>query len=428
MENKEFQTLLIWNLDTFKEFSKGAMYALKRRLFIEIFAIIYIIAYIYVIGTLKGTFNFFSVIVIIFIIWCVIKLLTRKGGLPYKRMLSNNNGEPPRNNIVISADGIHTQNLDNGNVGEFEYHRVRSIAETKNLIILMLEYQQGLCIDKRNLTGGTSEELTDFLMSACTNLKRRKVYTGKGSKIRKCVILFLIIVAVIFSLFQEVVNDNDMPVDDSYEETYQVSVSKMNSMSYTEIADELKKLGITEISDEMISSLEAEWQQFSEEEKQYIDKVTMLLTGIGCGSYDEETWEWTPSSATVYAFDMEFLNIESMYTEFLTGVSAVGKGDLDFSAIEENLDKVDWDNGTGSRSVKFEWKGGNCYLGAEMMNDWFDFSFADELNVMIAARCEGKQLYFGHDGYQMIYVFYCDSEWASEFEDVTGLVLSETLM
>ena len=49
------------------------------------------------------------------------------------------------------------------------------------------------------------------------------------------------------------------------------------------------------------------------------------------------------------------------------------------SFIEENLDKVNWDNGTGSRSVKFEWRGVNSYLATEVMNDWFALSLFHKL-------------------------------------------------
>lgn len=123
---------------------------------------------------MKDNFGFFSGVAILLVFLGAVKIVTRKGGLQYKRMLSNNHGKPPKNNIVISTEGIHTQSLDNGNVGHIDYHRIRSIAETNNLIILMMEYRQGLCIDKRTLTGGRSEEVTAFLLAACTNLKKKE--------------------------------------------------------------------------------------------------------------------------------------------------------------------------------------------------------------------------------------------------------------
>lgn len=421
MNHKEFSTVITWDLATYKEFSKGALFTMKSRVIIDMIAICYLIAYIFVIGLMKNNFGFFSVVVTLLLIWIVVKLVTRKGGIQYKRMISNNNGQPPRNRMTVTEDGFQAQNLDNENVNNFAFSRVLSIAETENLLIMMMEYRQGFIIDKRTLTGGTYDELVEFLFSSCTNLKKRKIYTGRGSKIRKIIILLLILVGLVFAFVQEATND------DYYEDVYGIPSGKMNDLSYEEIAQEMEILGIKDIPEETLDRLQNEWNQFSKEEQQYLNKATLLLTEIGIGTYDNITWTRTPTSENVYAFDMEFLNVESMYTEFLTGVSAIGGGDLDFTAIEEDLDEVDWENGTGSRFVKFEWKGSSCYLGAEMMNDWFDSSFADNLNIMIAARCDGKQLYFGSDGYQMVYVFYCDSEWAAEFEEVTGIPLSEKL-
>ena len=38
---------------------------------------------------------------------------SKNGDLVYKRMLSTNNGIPPRNEIIFKEDGIYAQNLDN---------------------------------------------------------------------------------------------------------------------------------------------------------------------------------------------------------------------------------------------------------------------------------------------------------------------------
>lgn len=60
------------------------------------------------------------------------------------------------------------------------------------------------------------------------------------------------------------------------------------------------------------------------------------------------------------------------------------------------------------------------------MGDWFDFSVADQLNQIIMEQQEGKRLYFGSDGYQSVYVFYRDAEWAASFTKATGMQLVET--
>lgn len=320
MNDKEFQSLVTWDLDTYKEFSKGAISIMRHRMIIEVIGIFYLIAFMLAMGVMRMDMDFFSVAIIFLIVWGVVKFVTRKGDLQYKRMLSNNNGQPPRNQIIISGEGIQTQNLDNGNATNFEFQRILSIMETKNLLILMMEYRQGLVIDKRTLTGGTSEELAACLLSICTNLKKRKINSGRGSKIRKRIFLLLFVIDCAFALTLKITDDRETP-DNNYEEMYDLSSGKMNTLPYKEIAGVYEALGIEGISEEQIVQLEHEWKQMSEEEREYLDKDAMLLTEIGCGTYDETTWAWIPSSADVYAFDMEFLNIESMYTELMISCS-----------------------------------------------------------------------------------------------------------
>ena len=195
-------------------------------------------------------------------------------------------------------------------------------------------------------------------------------------------------------------------------------------MLYKELAIKLNHLGIMDIKDEMIERLQTEWDQETEEFKEYVSQVTLLLMELGCGYYDQETW--TPSSKYVYAFDMECFDVEAMYKYFFEGVAAIGDGDLDFYVIDENLDKVDWENGTGIRSITFQWNNHQYTLDAQVMNDWFDFSFADKLNQIIIKECSDKQLYFSIDE-QTIFVLYCDENWATSFVELTGMRLTKKL-
>ena len=41
----------------------------------------------------------------------------------------------------------------------------------------------GIILDKRNITGGTKEELVDYLFSVCGNIKKKKVVKSKMSLI-----------------------------------------------------------------------------------------------------------------------------------------------------------------------------------------------------------------------------------------------------
>ena len=201
---------------------------------------------------------------------------------------------------------------------------------------------------------------------------------------------------------------------------------KMNHKSFGEIAAKLRELGIDGINDQMIQDLENGWDQIPYEIRASLDKTAYLLDVLGRGNYDFETLTYTPSSEDVYAFDMEVFNETEMYRDFLRGVAAIGNGELDFTEMEENLEGVDWEAGTGSRGITFKWQGNLYTLEGKVMGDWFDFSVADQLNQMIMEQQEGKRLYFGSDGYQSVYVFYRDAEWAAAFTKATGMQLVET--
>lgn len=205
----------------------------------------------------------------------------------------------------------------------------------------------------------------------------------------------------------------------------------MNQKSFAEIAEILRGQGIEGITDEIVKEMDDNYASLPVEvlmdmmEMEEPNKTAALLSVVGRGKYDYETWDWTPGSHSVYAFDVEVMNISQMYTFFLRGVSAVGDGELDFTNIKEDTSGVDWDAGTGKRSITFDWKGSTYTLEAENDNDWFDFQVAEGLNEIIAAEGGSKKLYFASDGYQECIVFYCEKEWADNFEFKTGLKLED---
>lgn len=200
-------------------------------------------------------------------------------------------------------------------------------------------------------------------------------------------------------------------------------MANLNLKSYKEIAAILEKYGISGISDVSI-------KRFEKNDKLMPvgvihDKTAMLLTEAGMGITNYDTWEWTPTENGVYCFDAEVFDIEKMYTNFLLGVSAISEGELDFKNITEDTGGVDWENGTGKRTVSFEWNGCTYRLEATFEHDWFDFNIAAGLNKIIIENGNGKRLYFTGDGYQECIVFYRDSEWVDAFQKETGMVLSE---
>lgn len=122
----------------------------------------------------------------------------------------------------------------------------------------------------------------------------------------------------------------------------------------------------------------------------FFDKTACLLSSLGRGTFHFHTGDWEPPQNGVYSFDMEGYNIEKMVTHFLLGVSAIGGDELVFTGIQEDTDGVDWEEGAGTRTVRFDWKGKTYPLAAKAMTDWFDPAVANKLNQIILAEGTGK--------------------------------------
>ena len=194
--------------------------------------------------------------------------------------------------------------------------------------------------------------------------------------------------------------------------------------TFAEFAEVFNRYGIQGASPQLTEDLE---QSFSDLPPEVLlSKGAALLTALGEGGYDADAMVWAPSQNGVYAFDMEVSDVGGMYARFLAGVSALAPDELAFENIREDTSKVDWENGTGKRTVTFEWQGEEFTLEAEMQSDWFDLRAANQLNKIIRRHTSGKQLFFTGDGYQECIVFYRDKEWADAFEAETGLELVES--
>ena len=193
--------------------------------------------------------------------------------------------------------------------------------------------------------------------------------------------------------------------------------------SYAEIVEKLKKFEITGITDELIKKLETDYAELPPEVE--FNKTAHLLGILGNGIFDYSKATWTPTENGVYSFDVEIYNVDTMYTNFLIGVSSLNKEELNFQNISEDTSEVNWEKGTGKRTVSFEWKGKRYSLEAEVQGDWFDLNVANELNKIIMENTTDKQLFFANDGFQECIVFYRNKDWANSFEKETGLSLSE---
>ena len=343
-------------------------------------------------------------------------LRKRKGGdIYYKRMLMANNGQPQHLVIELREDGILSTEQATGNHFRFAYDTVKSIIETKNLLLLVLPHRSCLILQKTWVKGGSVEELTAFLFQKCPNIKRKKLRkTGFGT-FAQGLLAAVLIIGSIYAVFclPGVTLLDKLP-------------GKLhNDMTYTQIAEELEKLDIY-ITDQTIRELEAYDAEYLRENgieyyKDYPDfgKAMDVLCWEGGGIYDEHTWEWTPSRSGVYWFDTEVWNMSAIYTDFLTGLSAMDES-LVVSNVTEDYSTADIDNGTGSVTVSFDLNGAHHEIAAEYQGDWFDTGFLLRICQILEKDKEAENLYFYFDD-QAILLYYGTGSQVRQLEWKTGV-------
>lgn len=198
--------------------------------------------------------------------------------------------------------------------------------------------------------------------------------------------------------------------------------SKENvQLSFEEQAKVLSDLGITGLTDEVITGVKEDYEQYPDYP---IDPYLSLLGSIGYGDYDYETYAWTPTSTEVYGFDTEVFNLEKMYTDFINGIISISKNEFSITNIEENLDEVDFENGTGIQSISFKYNDHSYLFKGKVNNDWIDCRIIDFMNDIFEKEKNPKRLLCTLDGGQGYFLFYNSLEWAKEFTQKTNIPLS----
>ena len=203
----------------------------------------------------------------------------------------------------------------------------------------------------------------------------------------------------------------------------QETLMNTNQMTFQEIANELEKLGKTDISEETIKNLEIFWADTPDEFAEDLYKTPLLLTSIGGGSYDYDNHTWTPSSSQLYSFDVEVFDIGQMYTLFLQGISAISNHEFEITNVVEDTSKVNFAEGTGTQIIHFDCNGHSYTYEATANGDWFDVGMLNFMNEVLSKENCSKQLYFMMDGGQECIIFLCTKDWAAQFAQVTGFEL-----
>ena len=330
----------------------------------------------------------------------------KNGGTLYQQILYQHDGNIPHHLITFEEEHMRSRNLLTGNEQTTQYSRYVRIWQSKNLLILFLDVNMYQIVDKRTLTGGTPQELIAYLRSKCPRLKKQ-VLTGKLGRFAR----WLVWVSLALGMIAAAPHLLHIPE--------KLSGRITNEMSFAQMAEELNSLGIT-IDPETLVELEEYESQISSDPYygEYL-KVMDLLCWEGMGKYDEHTWVWTPSESGVYWFDLEVMNISTMYTDFLRGVDAMDEA-LSFSNIQEDYTHVDIESGMGFVILSFDYLGQQYSFNARFEDDWFDTEMLHHIGLILNSDSDPRDLWYAVDG-QGVLLYYGTENQAEALKKKTGI-------
>lgn len=336
----------------------------------------------------------------------------RNGGAVYKRILYQNNGNVPLQTILFEESTIRTRNEITSCDLLTSYDGVRFLAESKNLLLLVTDLKMVQIVNKNTLSGGSRDDLISLLRQKCPKLQKR-IRTGLLARIINVLLCVLLVIGVIWG------SAVLLKIPEK------LSGQLTNDLTYQEIAAELESVGII-ISDRTIQEMEEYDRDYAEEYGDYYrinsdaSKVYDLLYWEGCGVYDDQTWDWTPSTSGIYWFDMEVINVGTIYRDFLRGIEAMDET-LCFTAVSEDYSNVDLENGSGTVRFSFAHDGQVHHFTATFMDDWFDMNILYDVGAVLAADQHYEDLWHAFDDGQGILLYYGTKEHAENLSDLTGL-------
>ena len=188
----------------------------------------------------------------------------------------------------------------------------------------------------------------------------------------------------------------------------------------------LKELGIdaTSVEDEITDS----FASFPAEIMESMDHEQlngMILMNIDWLLYSEESAEPSTGPRQFFCFDMECMELDTMYTAFVQSVAEIAGDDLVFTDITEDTSQVDYDSGTGIQTISFCCNGKAYQYNAIVYNDWFDTGMLTFMNDVISEQSGDRHLYVTSDGYQECIVFCRTGDWVAQLKKATGIILEQ---
>ena len=341
-------------------------------------------------------------------VFVVLYLLThpKKGDIQYKRMLQANGGEPFHQELYFTDTCIQAVNIKNGNHAEFAYDQFRYIIDAPKLLVFVMQHRACLILSKDSLEGGSTESLFAFMKEHCPTLKGKKPRrTVFGHWIHR-IVMVLFAICTLWALL----NLPGIQLSD------RLSGVLTNSMSYQEMADRLAEVDI-QISPDTIREQEEFDREylFDTGEDYYHDaprnqKIIDLLYWESAGVYDEND-QWIASTSGVFWQDFEVWNTDSIYTDFLMGLSCMDE-DLAFVNVFTQTDN-------GIVSITFDWQGQGYRLEAAASDDWFDTSLIYKIEKIIAT--DDERLYLSYDLNNGALFYYGTSQQVRELQKFTDL-------
>lgn len=409
-----FRTETIYDLPVHQEFKKSFQYASRRRSVANIIGCFLVIWYISLFHMKNIIFIYLALVAYLLIVYLVRN--SKNGDINYKRILQSNGGEPMHEQYRFYEDSIHVQNVKNGNQHHYSYEIFRHVINAPHMLILVMEHRSCLILEKPWLKGGSPDELLQFLLHRCSNLKSKRAKgIGFGKFTYRLVAIFLAVGTAI-ALYNLC--------------GIQTANWLKNDMTYAEMAEQLRPLGIV-ISDKTIEemiSYDEEYQTEFGEDYYYGDannrKVIDLLYWEGVGVYDSQTSEWTPSASGIFWFDMEVWNAGAIYSDFFRGLRAMHP-DLNFTNVQEDYSRVDIEAGTGTVGLSFDLNGAHYEMDANYYYDWYDESVLTQILGILCMDDSTENLYYANDG-QAIFLYYGSADQVKQLEQKTGLDFSDS--
>lgn len=410
-EENRFQAEFRYTPENYKEFTKINLEAHFRNTALYLLASVCLVFLIFMLqfGTSATT------LLILSLFWLGLFAFrwfrNRDGGVDYKRLIHNNGDQIPCQRVFVGEFGVRTLNESTGKDVTDTFDSIRYAMESKNLLILVDHLKLCHIIDKNTLQGGSSQELIAYLRENCGKMKKN-VRSGKFGRIVKYLLIGLNAAALLASIAVML----HIPE--------KLSGKLTNDMSYREMAAALESCDI-HITDQAIRELEEFDAQYALEYGDYYkdnpgsSKVYDLLYWEGGGTFNEDYTVWTPSRSGVYWFDMEVLSVDRIYTDFLSGISAMAP-ELNITDVTEYYNKVNWDDGTGIITFQFSMNGQVHEITATMQQDWLDLNAMYALGEILRADQDPQDLWYIAHG-QGILLYYGTQAQMKELSRLTGL-------